>query len=224
MKKIFCILFIIFIGLQSYADELFELSTFSTYQVNGTVKSRGNTDYIILDAQTRVIGKLIVDNGFFDSSPKRTLNQESAYVPYYIKVDGITYIMIIDKNTNEWSKDDILGIEDNVNSLFTGIKNLESDGKYGKITVAELKKANVRFAKIKDGNTVLVRDKSQDFDLNKIDYIDVRSCKKIANCEDTGMIGHFNVYLKTGNNSKKIIVGYSSLESLHKLNMLFVVL
>lgn len=221
MKRVFCILFVLFIGLQVHAGELFQLSTSYVQPINGTVKSRGKTDYIVLKAKTRVVGKTLLEDDFFSSISKTVLHQETAYVPYYLEVDGETYIMIIDKNSKSWSKDDIFGIEDNINSLFTAIKNLESDNDYGKISANELKKAHIRFAKVKNGDTVLANDKSQDFDLNKIDYIDTRSLKKIANCENDGIIGHFKVYLKTNDNSKKIVVGYSSLDSLEKLNLLF---
>ena len=45
--------------------------------------------------------------------------------------------------------------------------------------------------------------------------------RRTANSSVTGVFGHFNLYLKTKNKSKKMVVGYVTINTDKSLKMLF---
>ena len=141
--------------------------------------------------------------------------------PYVVTINGITYVMVRDRKDNNWSADDILGINDPKENRFASLIALNSDNNHAKLTPAELKKANVRFVRMNKDGVLLVKDRTKDFDLNKIDYIDIINLKRTANSKNTGIFGHFTVFLKTDTAKKRAVVGYVTYETKETINVLF---
>lgn len=212
---IFCILFFV---QTANAIELFPYKSQQAQAIQGTVKTNGCTDIITLPANDEFN---IIDELFRPSTAVALPVIALALDPYVIPVDGVNYVMVKDKKTNDWSEKDLLGIDDPKDNMFLSLRSLESDGNYAKLTPSELKKAGVRLVKLNADGTLLVNDRKQDFDLNKIDYIDMLKLKQTANSENTGVFGHFNVYLKTKGTSKKMTVGYVTFDTHSNLKILF---
>ena len=141
--------------------------------------------------------------------------------PYVVKIDKVNYVMVKDRTDNDWSEKDLVGIDDPKENRFESLIALNSDGDYSKLTSAELKKAGVRFVQMTSDGTLLVKDRKKDYDLNKIDYIDIINLKRTANSESTGIFGHFTVYLKTQNPKKRAVVGFVTYETDKKIQILF---
>lgn len=232
MKKLVYLLCFMLLGLQCQATEIFPLSNIETSRINGTVQTRGNKDVITVnvDSQTDNLSDILTNtlnqrtlinatNNVIASAATRS--RATARDPYLVKIDGINYIMIIDNPSKKWSKNDILGIDDTKDTIFQSLKGLESDGDRTKLTPQELKRANIRFVKLDNNGALLVNDKTQDYNLDKISYIDMTNLRNIANGSVTGVFGHFNLYLKTNNNSKKMVIGYVTLHSDNDLKTLF---
>lgn len=224
MKKLVYLFCFMLLGIQCQAIEIFPLSNIETSHINGTVQTKGNRDIVILnvDSQTDNLSDILTNtlnqrtlinatNNVLASATTRRI--ATARDPYLVKIDGVNYIMIKDNPTKNWSKKDILGIDDTKETIFRALKSIESDGDRTKLTPQELKRANIRFAKVDNNGVVLANDKTQDFDLDKISYIDMINLRNIANGNITGVFGHFNLYLKTNNNSKKMVIGYVTLHN-----------
>ena len=239
MKKIFYFLLIMFLGLSCQAAEIFQLELAPSIKVDGKVKTRGNKDTIIMNAEppsSAVYDALFNNNSSSSSTTtssststsstdaiasSRITTNRNLSDPYIVRIDGNNYIMVINNPTNKWDKNNILGIDDTKETLFKSLMELESDGDYTKLTSKELKQANIRFVKVDENGAILVNDKKQDFSLDKIDYIDMSRLRKLANGSVTGIFGHFNVYLKTDNNNKKMIVGYVTIQEDNSEDILF---
>ncbi len=225
MKKFVYFLLILSLGLGCQAAEIFQLELAPATQIDGKVKSRGNKDTIILN--TEPPGSAMFESIFNESSSTTTVASSGNFTswrlndPYIVQIDGNNYIMIIDNPTKKWNKDDILGIDDTKETIFKALKALESDGDRTKLTSDELKKAKIRFVKIDKDGAILVNDRKQDYSLDKISHIDMIRLRKLANSSVTGIFGHFNVYLKTDNNSKRMVIGYVTIQEDDSEKILF---
>lgn len=221
MKKLVYLFCFILLGLQCQATEIFPLSNLEPTPIDGKIKSHGNRDIITVNGVQP--DNNIADNLWEDTDNIRQVSRAliavdnvrrtAAKDPYLVQIDGKNYIMIKDNPSKKWSKNDILGIDDTKTTLFRALKSIESDGDIRKITSQELKRANIRFARIDSNGVVLANDKKQDYNLDKINYIDMINLRKLANSSITGVFGHFNLYLKTNNNSKKMVIGYVTLHT-----------
>lgn len=226
MRNFISLLLVMLIGLQCRAADIYPLSNMPAKTIDGSVRNCGNRDVIMLNSKTDFL-----DTMFGNGTTNATIAGATAAGlamatlalsdPYYIQVDGKNYVMIKDKTTNNWSADDFLGIEDTKATLFNGLRSLESDGDRRKITSNELKKAKIRFARVNPDGTVLANDRTKDLDLNRIDYIDMTNLRRVANSEVKGIAGHFNVYLKTNNNTKRMVIGYATLDNKDNLQIIF---
>ncbi len=141
--------------------------------------------------------------------------------PYIIEVDGTKYMMIKDNKDGRWDESDILGINDPKENLFLSLVYLNTDSDGSKLSAKELANGGVRFVAVGADGKLALNDKSKDFDLKKIDYIDLANLKQLANSEDTGLFGHFNVYLKTSNGSKRLVIGQVTFDRKAELKSLF---
>lgn len=230
MKKLASLLCVILLSLQQcQAIENFSLELAPAIQVDGKVKSRGNKDTIILNAEPpgSAVFESLFNSSSSSTSSRTTIASSGGFNswllndPYLVQIDGKNYIMIKDNPSKKWSKDNILGINDTKETIFTGLKELESDGDSSKLTSEELKKANIRFVRIADDGAILANDKKQDYSLEKISHIDMARLKKLANSSVTGIFGHFNIHLKTDNNSKRIVIGYVTIHEETQEKILF---
>lgn len=138
--------------------------------------------------------------------------------PYIINIDGVEYTMILDNNDGKWDTNDILGINDNKDNLFEALKGLESDGDKSNLTGDELAKAGIRLVAKNDDGTLAVDDKSKDFDLSKIDNIDMTNLTRSTdNDGNVGTFGNFNLTLTDG----RTIQGAETFEEKSTLQKLF---
>lgn len=219
MKKIVCLLAVLCLGLNCNATEIFSITSPQSVQVDGTVKCRGNSDYIILNSKS--FSEMWNDdvNRFNKTVTRRIVN--ALKDPYLVQIDGKNYIMVKDNPSKNWTSKDLLGINDTKNTLFADLKSLESDGDRTRLTSAELRKAKIRFVRVDKNGVLLLNDKKQDYSLDKIDYIDMLALRRTANSSVTGVFGHFNLYLKTNNKSKRMVVGYVTINTDKSLKMLF---
>ena len=229
MKRFLAILFLLSMGLSSNATALFPYQT-NVQQIQGVVQSKGDNDYILLPALSEdnffddFLGDFSNFNSLFLTSVtttmQRTTAQGNVRDPYILPINNVNYVMVKDKNTNDWSERDLLGIDDPKDNMFLSLRRLESDNDYSKITSAELKQARIRLVRLNDNGVLLVNDRSQDYSLNKIDYIDMLHLRQTANSKETGIFGHFNVYLDT-NDVNKMIVGFVTFDTDSKLQIMF---
>ena len=118
MKKIVCLLALLCFGLNCNATEIFSVTSPQSVQVDGTVKCRGNSDYIILNSKS--FSDMWNDNF---NGYNRTIVRQIANAlrdPYLVQIDGKSYIMVKDNPSKKWSSKDLLGINDTKNTLFVG--------------------------------------------------------------------------------------------------------
>lgn len=218
MKKFFVTMCLFGIGLGGYAVELFPYQTSVVQQIQGSVETRGCNDYITLPSKE----EFNIRDGFISPRTAGAIAVASllAVDPYIVPINGTNYVMVKDKSSNDWSEKDLLGIDDPKDNMFLSLRGLESDKDYSKITGKELKQAGIRLAKLNKDGILLVNDRTQDYPLSKINYIDMLRLKQTANSKETGIFGHFNVYLNT-NDVNKMVVGYVTFDTHSKLKIMF---
>lgn len=171
--------------------------------LEGTSFSKGNTDYILLPPQQYEIEKM-------------SLHEISVSDPFVIKIDGVQYVILKDNKDGVWNEQDILGFYDTPELLFSSLVALNQNADT-KLTPNELKNNNVRLAAVGTDGKLLVENTEKDFDLNKINYIDIKKLRKLANYTPDGVFGHFNVYLNDG----RMIVGLVTFSESEHLKDLF---
>lgn len=219
IKKLFITTLIISMCSAVYAENIYPYQ--NTTPINSPkciIKTKNGTEYINLPSKrtfnplTQVIAPGAVT---LAAIPALLLD------PYVIKIDGINYVLIKDRNDNNWSEKDLLGIDDPKENRFESLIKLNSDKDFSKITAEELKKANIRFVRMDSKGRLLVNERNKDYNLKKVDYIDIINLKRTANSDTTGIFGHFTVYIKTANNKTKAVVGYVTYETDKKIEVLF---
>lgn len=142
---------------------------------------------------------LPVSNGIAYASDIVMPPRPQAVDPYIFKYQGSNYIFIID-NGKKLLRDSILGISDTRENLFVSLNSLDKNND-DKITPDELRRAKIRLMRISDKGKLIINQK-KDFAINRINYIDLSEIKSITNSADSGINGHYYIYLK---NNKKIV-------------------
>lgn len=140
--------------------------------------------------------------------------------PYVIPINGNQYVLVVDKASKNWTHDDLFGIYDSKTDRFKSLISLDTN-KDLKVTPQEMRKANIRMVQIGKQGILLVNNKQNDYNLNNILYIDLKDLKRNANCEETGIFGHFNVYFKTLDNKTRLVVGYVTYDYEDDLKFMF---
>ena len=131
--------------------------------------------------------------------------------PYAINIDGQKYYLVRNRKNNDYILKDILGYDDTKSELFKDLKDLNSDKDTLKLTKDELKKADIRFVAVVDKKLAL-NDRSKDYDLNNISYIDLNTLRGTLNNGKIGSFGYFDVYiLKNGKEQK--VTGFVTFDS-----------
>ena len=203
MKKIFIVFLFALLANSVYADQLYDYKNLPINDI-GNIRQNGCNEHVQIPAKNQFnIARTFLGMGAAGAAilPAMLLD------PYIVKIDGINYVLVKDRKDNDWSQADLVGIEDPKNNRFVSLIKLNSDSDYSKVTAEELRKANVRFVRMDSKGVLLVNDRKKDYDLNKIDYIDIINLKRTANSEATGIFGHFTVYLKTSKPNKRAVVG-----------------
>ena len=146
-----------------------------------------------------------------------TFGAYSSCDPFIMKVDGIKYYMMYNSSSGYTYKN-LLGCSGQKNSLFEPLYNLESDGDNSKLTGEELESAGVRFVKVKNNGYLDVNNKSSDFGIKKISYIDL---SRLRISTGPRPYGNFDVYVKKENGSLKKVISRTTMHTLHYVKSLF---
>ena len=131
-----------------------------------------------------------------------------AFDPYAIKINGQKYYLVKNKTDGIYDIEDILGYNDTKSELFNDLKELNSDIYKSKLTRDELIKADVRFVAVIN-NKLELYNKSMDYDMNNISYIDLSTLRGTINNGKIGSFGYFDVYLANGQK----IIGFVTFDS-----------
>ena len=224
------LIFSLSIGLCSNATSIFPYQSLQAQPLGGAITVDGCVDRVTLSSSgtsnfwddfTNLAWQSAIAANIYAVSRRSTVQISVTNDPYIVPIDGVNYVMVKDKKTDDWNENDLLGYDDPKDSMFSSLKLLEQDGNYAQITSAELKNAGIRLVKLAEDGTLLVKDRKQDLNLSKIKYIDMLNLKRTANSENTGIFGHFNVYLNTDDGSRKMTVGYVTFDTHSNLKILF---
>lgn len=199
MKKVFILLGALLLTTSVYANDYYNYTVkpSSNWSVKGTSNPRMKVRTNRKNEQNLIMPR----NSTISYIPITAID------PYIIEVDNKTYYLIYDRKEGQYSYKDIVGYNDRRDDLFASLLLLESDGDKTKITSKELQKANVRFAELGFDGKIVTYDKSRDFNLLNIDYIDIKNRRNSLNNGVMGSFGYFDVYIKNGKNSPKKIIG-----------------
>lgn len=138
--------------------------------------------------------------------------------PYIVNVNGQNYVLVKDDPNNNWTIENILGYNDSREDLFASLKNLETDNDISKISAQELKKAGIRFVLLNPDQSLVLEDRTKDFDLEKVQYIDMKNLRTaLGNKNDDGTFGYFYVIVKE-NGKKRAYPGRVTFEDKQELN------
>ena len=241
MKKIFTLMTLLLVlVIPSYAQEE-DMFLYKTTKINTNTKQiqKSNVDTLYLPEVKNFNSKEIQNEN--KKNKFSTTNGTSAYVaqiapppppqpkrqipvnvndPYVIPIDGNYYVLVIDKPSKNWTHNDLFGIYDSKTNRFKSLISLDTN-KDLKVTPQEIQKANIRMVQMDKQGTLLVNQKQKDYNLNNILYIDLKDLKRNANCEETGIFGHFNVYFKTSDYKTKLAVGYVTYDYEDDLKFMF---
>jgi len=143
-------------------------------------------------------------------------NVYSSCDPFYVKIGNNKYYLVSDKGDNYTYKD-MLGCSWPKSSLFEPLRLLDTNNDK-KVTSEELKSANIRFVKLQIGRTLALKDKSQDYNIDNIDYIDLKWLRLAT----VGLpLGSFDIYFKNKERSLKHVMGkVSQLEPYYAKKMI----
>ena len=138
--------------------------------------------------------------------------------PYIVNINGKNYVLVKDSPDNNWTVENILGYNDSRDDLFASLKNLETDKDTTKISTDELKNAGIRFVLLNPDQSLVLDDRTKDFDLEKVQYIDMKNLRTaLGNKNDDGTFGYFYVIVKE-NGKKRAYPGRVTFEDKQDLN------
>lgn len=130
-------------------------------------------------------------------------NTEFIY-SYTVNINGQKYYMVKNKPNNDYNIGDVLGFNDNKSELFKELKSLNSDFDKSEITNNELKRADIRFVALKNGKLQL-QDRFSDYNLKYVQRISLNSLKGSIKNGKIDSYGHFDIYVKDKNTTRKYI-------------------
>lgn len=218
MKKLIVLLCLLLGANCVYAEKIYQYRNTTPINSSDSVKVRGCHEHVSLPSRQNNSN---VIESFFAGSSVATVLMAAAMDPYIIEIDGAKYVLVKDRKDGKWSEKDLLGFDDPKTNRFASLVKLNSDTDFSKVTSAELKKAKIRFVRINSDGALLVNDRTKDYNLNKIDYIDIIDLKRTANAKETGIFGHFTLFLKTENGKKRAVVGYVTYENDENIKVMF---
>ena len=137
--------------------------------------------------------------------------------PYIFTIGGIKYYMLRD-NVKSYSRKSLLGCSEKKRTLFHPLEALNSVGDRERLTSAELRRANIRFVKLKTNGKLDVHNKNSDFDLDKIAYVDLRRVR--FSLAGTPM-GCFDIYVKRDSGSTRKVVARVTAKSHYTVDKMF---
>ncbi len=140
--------------------------------------------------------------------------------PFWIKIGSTKYYLMRTRADGNYTYKDCLGYDITKKRLFEPLFDLESDGDSSKITSAELAKAGIRFVALGNGGSLQLSDKSQDYPLENIAYIDMNKLT-VSSRSSIRPYGSFAMYVKTDRGSLKKYIGHVDYQRPVDLQRLF---
>ena len=141
---------------------------------------------------------------------RRSLASSEQLDPFVIKVDGIKYYMV--------QNNKILGEDSTLKTIYQPLYLLDKNNDK-KITSAELKNGNIRFVRLNNSGQLELNNKSLDYPLANILYIDLNTLRRTQNAGDIGSFGYFDIYINHNYQIKKFIgqITYENKKDINKL-------
>lgn len=220
MKKFAILLFtIVFTMNVSFAEEIkwtVERNTSSEVSENPVVletkSSRfGNVDFLKLPIKRQVVvsstSTLNTDASVeFETMLPRIASRD----PFVIKVDGLKYYMVQNKS--------IVGQDSTLENIYEPLFKMDKN-KDKKLTSQEMKNANIRFVRLNNKGQLEMSDKTLDYPLINVSYIDLNTLRKTNNTGKLGSFGYFDIYINKDYQLKRFIgqITYEDEESINKL-------
>ena len=126
------------------------------------------------------------------------------------EVDGIKYYMV--------QNNKILGEDSTLKTIYQPLYLLDKNNDK-KITSAELKNGNIRFVRLNNSGQLELNNKSLDYPLANISYIDLNTLRRTQNAGDIGSFGYFDIYINHNYQIKKFIgqITYENKEDINRL-------
>lgn len=141
---------------------------------------------------------------------RRSLASSEQLDPFVIKVDDIKYYMV--------QNNKILGEDSTLDTIYQPLYLLDKNNDK-KITSAELKNGNIRFVRLNNSGQLELNNKSLDYPLANISYIDLNTLRRTQNAGDIGSFGYFDIYINHNYQIKKFIgqITYENKEDINRL-------
>ncbi len=141
---------------------------------------------------------------------QRSLASSEQLDPFVIKVDGIKYYMV--------QNNKILGEDSTLDTIYQPLYLLDKNNDK-KLTGAELKNGNIRFVRLNNSGQLELKNKSLDYPLANISYIDLNTLRRTQNVGNIGSFGYFDIYINHNYQIKKFIgqITYENKEDINRL-------
>lgn len=141
---------------------------------------------------------------------RKSLASSEQLDPFVIKVDGIKYYMV--------QNNKILGEDSTLKTIYQPLYLLDKNNDK-KITSAELKNGNIRFVRLNNSGQLELNNKSLDYPLANISYIDLNTLRRTQNAGDIGSFGYFDIYINHNYQIKKFIgqITYENKKDINRL-------
>lgn len=141
---------------------------------------------------------------------RRSLASSEQLDPFVIKVDGIKYYMV--------QNNKILGEDSTLKTIYQPLYLLDKNNDK-KIISAELKNGNIRFVRLNNSGQLELNNKSLDYPLANILYIDLNTLRRTQNAGDIGSFGYFDIYINHNYQIKKFIgqITYENKKDINRL-------
>ena len=141
---------------------------------------------------------------------RRSLASSEQLDPFVIKVDGIKYYMV--------QNNKILGEDSTLKTIYQPLYLLDKNNDK-KITSAELKNGNIRFVRLNNSGQLELNNKSLDYPLANISYIDLNTLRRTQNAGDIGSFVYFDIYINHNYQIKKFIgqITYENKKDINRL-------
>lgn len=137
--------------------------------------------------------------------------------PYIFTIGGEKYYMIRD-NGGSYNRKSLLGCSEPKRSLFNPLERLNSDSDRQRLTPEELRRAKIRFVRVKSNGKLALHNRRMDYNLNNIAYIDLRRVR--FSLSGTPM-GSFDIYVKRESGSTRKVVAKVAAKSHYYVDRLF---
>lgn len=140
--------------------------------------------------------------------------------PFWIKIGDTKYYMVIERSDNNYTYKDLLGCNKSKKQLFTPFKELDNDGDYTNISSSELSGGSIRFVSVKTSGKLELADKSKDFPLDTILYIDMMTTATYTD-KYARPFGTFSMYVKSERGNYRKYIGHAGYVHPRLLEKLF---